>query len=119
MGVLAIALALFIGCALAYRFGGLTGSGPRWAQFLAVSGAGIGLGAGITAVVFFVARTFVPVPLAAPIVETILAAWLAWEVYRVPRPSASPAKLNWTLAVGVLAVLGFAFSAFAFAWEQN
>ena len=80
MGVLAIALALFIGCAFAYRFGGLMGSGPRWAQLLAVFGAGIGLGAGVTAVVFFLARTFVPVPLAAPILEGMLAAWLAWEV---------------------------------------
>lgn len=119
MGVLAITLALFIGCALAYRFGGLTGSGPHWAQFLAVFGAGIGLGAGITAVVFFLARTFVPVPLAAPIVESILAAWLAWEVYRIPRPPASAAKIDWTLTLGLLAVLGFTFSAFAFAWQQN
>ena len=119
MDILAIVLAVLIGCALAYRFGGLTGSGPRWAQTMAIFGAGVGLGAGITGILFFLARTFVPTPLAAPIAEGVLAVWLAWEVYRTPLPAASSGKVDWTLALGLLVTLGLASTALAFAWEQN
>ncbi|HYP08839.1 MAG TPA: hypothetical protein VER03_21585 [Bryobacteraceae bacterium] len=120
MGVLLVVIAALIGCAAAYRFGGFT-VGPVWARWLAIVGAGIGLGIGFTGVVFFVARTFVPFAYAAPIVEALVAAWLAWEVYRMPR-GASPAassKLNWTLALGALAVMGLSTAAFSDAWEYN
>jgi hypothetical protein len=119
MGLLSILCAVGIGCALAYRFGQLSGTGPRWAQVTLILGAGIGLGAGLTGIVFFLARTFVPIPMAAPILEAAIALWLAWEVYRMPRPSATPSRSNWTLGLGTVAVLAFAFTAFAGAWEQN
>ena len=99
------------GCAyrrrLAYRFGGLTGSGPRWAQVLLVAGAGVGLGIGITGCVFFIGRTFVPSPYFSPGVEIVLAAWLAWEVVRMPRPSVYIRGIvNWMLALGFLSFSG-------------
>jgi hypothetical protein len=120
MELLLVLLAVLIGGGLAYRFGGLTGSGPRWAQALLVAGVGIGLGIGITGCVFFLGRTFVPSPYFSPGIEAALAAWLAWEVFRTPRPSATSAgSLNWMIVLGLGVVLAFAIGAFAEAWSDN
>jgi hypothetical protein len=92
MSVLVVIAAVLLGCALAYRFGRLTGTGPMWAQVLLVVGSGIGLGIGFTAVLFFLARAFVPVPLLAPLMEVAVGAWLAWEVFRMPKPVTTPGR---------------------------
>ena len=119
MSILAVIAAVLLGCALAHRFGRLTGAGPMWAQVLLIFGTGIGLGVGLTAVLFFLARAFVPVPLPAPLIEVAVGVWLAWEVLRMPRPAATPGRVNWIIAGGLVVVLGFALGAFAHAWENN
>jgi hypothetical protein len=119
MSLLVVIAAVLLGCALAYRFGRLTGAGPLWAQVLLVVGAGVGLGIGFTAVLFFLARAFVPVPLLAPLIEVAAGAWLAWEVFRMPKPAATPGRVNWMIVGGLVAVLGLAVGAFAHAWENN
>jgi hypothetical protein len=90
-----------------------------WAQVLLVVGSGIGLGIGFTAVLFFLARAFVPVPLLAPLMEVAVGAWLAWEVFRMPKPVTTPGRVNWMIVGGLVAVLGLAMGAFAHAWENN
>jgi hypothetical protein len=120
MELMVVVSALLIGCAIAYRFGDLTGSGPRWAQALLIVGAGVGLGIGITGCVFFVGRTFAPSAYFAPAVEIVLSAWLAWEVLRMPKPAAaSLGSMNWILLLGLVVVLGFAIGAYAEAWSEN
>jgi hypothetical protein len=120
MELLPVLSAVLIGCAIAYRFGGLTGSGPQWAQVLLVAGTGVGVGIGITGCLFFIGRAFLPWPYFSPVVEIVLAGWLAWEVFRMPKPLFKAAgRVNWTLALGLLVVLGFATGAFVEAWSEN
>ena len=114
--MIGLIITVLLGCALVYRYGGLTGQGPRWAQWLLVAGIGIGIGIGVMGSLFFAVRT---VPYATLALAALLPGWLAWQIRRMPKPTAEPGRINGLLASGLLVGLAIAIAAMTHAWATN
>jgi hypothetical protein len=127
--MIAVAWALYaavLGCALIYRFGGLSAFQPRWAAALLISGGGIATGIGLTSGLFFLCRLAVPAaPKLALFFETAILLWLAYDIWRKREPVSAAAvssarfPLTPLLMAAAILALGIATGAMTDAWANN
>ena len=124
-GLLAILLAVALGCALVLRFANLTSLQPRWAAALVIFGSGTALGIGLTSILFLVALLLIPgLPSLAMWVEIAVLAWISYDLYRRRNSaptSESRSQFPWNLALMAALALAMALviGAMSVAWENN
>jgi hypothetical protein len=126
--VIAVACALLavaLGCAVVYRFGGLATLQPAWVAGMLVFGAGTAAGIGFTSCLFFLCRLAVPaVPRLSLFIEVVVLAWLGYEIVRnrvPPHEKDTSAGFPFTLLLltALLVAAAIAGSAMTDAWEAN
>ena len=124
-GLLAIFLAVVLGCALVLRFASLTSLQPRWAAALVIFGSGTALGVGLTSILFLVALLLIPgLPSLAMWVEIGVLAWVSYDLFRRPNsatPTEPPRRFPWNLMLmaALILALTLVITAMSGAWENN
>lgn len=119
-----ILLAVLLGALLVYRFGEWAGTGPRWAGWLLVFGAGSALGIALTSCLFFLCLLLLPgMPRASLCIRLALLAVLAYECRRKRLPAQNPpgpqhayAALLWVAFAAALLLVTNGMSS---AWDAN
>lgn len=124
-GLLAILLAVALGCALVLRFANLTSLQPRWATALVIFGSGTALGIGLTSILFLMALLMIPGLLGLAMwVEIGALAWISYDLYRRPTPATPtepPRQFPWNLMLmaALILALTLVITAMSGAWENN
>jgi hypothetical protein len=122
----ALLLAAAIGCAVLWRFAGLSALRPRWAAAALAFGAGTACGLGATSVLWFLATLALPGARLPVVLGSEAAAVAAAVVILRRRPGVPPQAASlprwewtWILACAVLAALVASTMTMASAWEAN
>ncbi len=125
MGAIAsILLTVGLGVLVVYRFAGFTTIQPRWAAWLLTFGVGSALGAGITAVLFFLFVATIPggerLALWSRLAILVAIAYDCWRKRALPQPMSEPqsryAALLWIAFAVALVIVTYGMSA---AWQAN
>ena len=124
-GLLAVFLAVALGCALVSRSANLTRLEPHWAAALLIFGAGTAVGIGLTSVLFLLTLLLIPAsPGLVMWVEIGALTWVSYDLFRRADsgPSSEPRRrfpLNAVLMSALILAMLLVIGAMSGAWKNN